>query len=173
MTLAYPSFSRANSDIIGKDCFVKGLHPAMQLQLKSLEKFKDADVKTLVEEVSRLELAGVKSCQKKKTVTDSINSVQNEAECDSTANEDSINARLGRIETILTGFTEEAVNVVDGATNIPRSKNKTATKKNISSRKCQNCSSTEHMVRKCPSRFCQACGKKGHDAWEKQCPNYC
>ena len=38
--------------------------------------------------------------------------------------------------------------------------------------KCRSCQSTEHMFRSCPTRFCQACGKRGHDAWDKSCPNF-
>ena len=37
--------------------------------------------------------------------------------------------------------------------------------------KCRNCRSTDHLIRKCPQRFCQACGKRGHDAWMDECPN--
>ena len=37
---------------------------------------------------------------------------------------------------------------------------------------CRICSSTDHLFRQCPSRFCQSCGKKGHDGWAKDCPNY-
>ena len=38
--------------------------------------------------------------------------------------------------------------------------------------KCRSCQSTGHLYRFCPQRFCQACGGKGHDAWDKGCPNY-
>ena len=38
--------------------------------------------------------------------------------------------------------------------------------------KCRTCQSTEHMFRSCPTRFCQACGRRGHDAWDKSCPNF-
>jgi hypothetical protein len=27
------------------------------------------------------------------------------------------------------------------------------------------------VVRRCPQRFCQACGKSGHDSWMTECPN--
>ena len=47
--------------LIVKDACVRGLHPDMQLQLKSLEKFAGADIKSLVEETTRLEIAGIKS----------------------------------------------------------------------------------------------------------------
>ena len=38
--------------------------------------------------------------------------------------------------------------------------------------KCHACKSTAHFMRECPRRFCQACGKNGHDAWSDKCPNF-
>ena len=51
--LAYPTFSTQNVDIITKDYFVKGLHPEMQLKIKSLEKFSTAGTDDLVEDAVR------------------------------------------------------------------------------------------------------------------------
>ena len=31
---------------------------------------------------------------------------------------------------------------------------------------------TDHMFRQCPDRFCQSCGNKGHDGWDRECPKY-
>ena len=59
--LAYPSFNNATREVIIKDYFTKGLHKDMQLAVKSISNFSTADLKTLVDEVSRLELAGVNS----------------------------------------------------------------------------------------------------------------
>ena len=39
-------------------------------------------------------------------------------------------------------------------------------------RKCRGCQSTGHIVKDCPTRFCQACGQRGHDAWQQVCPNH-
>ena len=39
-------------------------------------------------------------------------------------------------------------------------------------RKCRSCESTDHFYQKCPQRFYQACGGKGHDAWSQTCPKY-
>ena len=39
-------------------------------------------------------------------------------------------------------------------------------------RRCRACQSADHYVRECPVRFCQACGNKGHDSWDKSCPKY-
>ena len=46
--------------VIVKNAYVRGLHPSLQLQLKSLEKFATADVKALVQEINRLEVAGAR-----------------------------------------------------------------------------------------------------------------
>ena len=35
--------------------------------------------------------------------------------------------------------------------------------------RCRGCNSTEHFIRSCPTRFCQACGAKGHDSWSPKC----
>ena len=38
--------------------------------------------------------------------------------------------------------------------------------------KCRNCQSTDHLVRYCPTLFCQSCGERGHDSWNKSCQKY-
>ena len=38
--------------------------------------------------------------------------------------------------------------------------------------RCRNCQSTDHLVRSCPTRFCQSCGEMGHDSWNKSCQKY-
>ena len=43
---------------------------------------------------------------------------------------------------------------------------------NNQGRPCRNCGSTEHIVKVCPTRFCQACGGRGHDQFNAICPNY-
>ena len=35
--------------------------------------------------------------------------------------------------------------------------------------KCWCCNSTDHFIKACPMRFCQACGGKGHDSWSPTC----
>ena len=43
---------------------------------------------------------------------------------------------------------------------------------NTQRRKCRSCQSTNHLVKNCSTRFCQACGQRGHDSWETSCPNF-
>ena len=57
--MAYPSFDNKTLEAIAKDYFVKGLHPDMQVALKSFEKFGEAEIKTIADETTRLELAGI------------------------------------------------------------------------------------------------------------------
>ena len=39
-------------------------------------------------------------------------------------------------------------------------------------KKCRICNDSTHLFRKCPERFCQTCGGKGHDGWDRDCPKY-
>ena len=59
--LAYPGFTADARGVIAKDAFVRGLHPDMQLHLKTLEKVSTANLKSLVDETNRLEVAGITS----------------------------------------------------------------------------------------------------------------
>ena len=38
--------------------------------------------------------------------------------------------------------------------------------------KCRNCHNTQHLVRRCPPRFCQSCGERGYDWWDKSCTKF-
>ena len=75
-SLACPDFDNTAKGVIVKDAYVRGLHHNLQLQLKSLEKIAIADVKTLVQETNRLEVAGVRPTLSTRT-TDYINTVDN------------------------------------------------------------------------------------------------
>ena len=59
--LAYPKIEDDTRGTIAKDYFVRGLHADMQIALKSNEKFSSTDIKALATEVTRLEIAGIKS----------------------------------------------------------------------------------------------------------------
>ena len=148
----------------------------MQLRLKSLEKFTttECDMNTLVKEVSRLEIAGVKSCLRKKDTGD-INAIQRDEACASVEVDNSVYSRLERIEELLASGNDDSVNQVQrreystSRKQFKRSNSKTTE----GARKCRNCGSEQHMVRKCPTRFCQACGERGHDTWDKTCQKHC
>ena len=51
-----------------------------------------------------------------------------------------------------------------------RSSNRNAVKPK--GQKCRSCQSTDRLFRACPTRYCQACGHRGNDAWDRCRPNY-
>ena len=59
--LAYPSFTDDVRRTLAKDYFVKGVHPKMQIALKSIERFQDLTINDLATECVRLQLAGIQS----------------------------------------------------------------------------------------------------------------
>ena len=75
--LAYPSFAETVRKSIAKDYFVRGLHHDMQLAIKSSGNFATNHIDQLADEISRLELAGVKSSKSTKV---SVNSYQDMGE---------------------------------------------------------------------------------------------
>jgi hypothetical protein len=76
---------------------------------------------------------------------------------------DSVINRLERLET-----ANERTRTPDHA---PRSNETAMTKENKAVYKCRNCRGIGHFVKKCPQRFCQACGQRGHGACMDVCPN--
>ncbi len=53
--LAYPQFNQETRKVIAKDYFIKGIHPKMQISLKSLPDFDKADITKLAAETTRLQ----------------------------------------------------------------------------------------------------------------------
>ena len=64
--LAYPTFEEKIRKTIIKDYYIKGIHPKMQLALKSLSSFESANILDIAKETSRLEIAGIESYSSKK-----------------------------------------------------------------------------------------------------------
>lgn len=160
--LAYPTFNAANLDIIGKDHFVKGLHAEMQVKVKSLADFAASNFAAVVMESVRLELAGEYPGRS----AGSIKLVN--AACHTS--DDSLNPILSRLDKLENMLFQDRSN---GSVNRVQQRGSRGSGKGRGTpRQCRNCDSTEHLVRQCPSRFCPACGGRGHDAWEKSCPKY-
>ena len=199
--LAYPSFSDDVRKTIAKDYFVKGVHPSMQVALKSLATFKDMSINDLATECVRLQLAGIES-------------YANNNKSASTSNAERVNAISGGIDTasLVDSIAESVMqklqlnNVCDvvgddvdgistdssGNANVNSvTRGRAASRGNRfqrrgssypsrrpqgrggrNDRKCRGCQSTGHIVKDCPTRFCQACGQRGHDAWQQDCPNH-
>lgn len=187
--LAYPKFGDMAQNTITKDYFVRGLHPTMQTALKSSSRFSVMDLNAATEETVRLELAGVTSIGKSRLSGAGINAVESSA---SGTGDDFIDSVAERVVEKLRSRDEgepETVNWVDNQ-RFHRGNNRYwrgrgrggyrgagrgrgATTSNTSNtKKCRNCNETGHLVRECPKRYCQACGKQGHDQFNPMCEKY-
>ena len=62
--LSYPTFADGVRLTISKDYYMRGVHPDMQVALKSWGQFETSDIHALATETVRLELAGIKSYSK-------------------------------------------------------------------------------------------------------------
>ena len=189
--LAYPNFTAEARGIVAKDAYVKGLHPDMQLHLKTQEKFATADLKALVTETNRLEVAGIKSSRidRNKMQVHLVNDVTpkdcnnpNEVLMDSFA-KNIIQKMDEHVNFVRKDFTRgdtsgntRNFNYSGYRSNYNRGNSNRGNRRsngfNNAQRRCRNCDSPNHLVRQCPSRFCASCGKTGHDAWSRDCPKY-
>ena len=158
----------------------------MQVALKSLEKFAGADIKTIADETTRLELAGIRSLlsdtSQNKGVFGATNPRDERSVIDSIA--DKVIEKLHNISTSQEdgGSCNEIHFTGRNRGRGFRARNFRAPGRgrSISSNgrteprqmRCRTCQSTEHLFRNCPTRYCQACGARGHDAWDKNCPNF-
>ena len=194
--LAYPTFAAAAQNTIAKDYFVRGLHPSMQTALKSSPGFTDMDLKGATDETVRLELAGVKSAGTSRLAGAGVNVVESgNSVMESNDFIDSVAEKV--VEKL--SIRESAGNGGDGVNwsgdqSYGRNNNRSWRGSNRggrrgygggagrgrgrgrggnTSKKCRSCQSTDHIVRDCPKRFCQACGKQGHDQFDSdKCENY-
>ena len=73
--LAYPDFDDNVRQMLAKDHYMKGIHPDMQISLRKRDSFKTDNLTTLAEETVRLSIAGVKSCSKSTTTSETCGSV--------------------------------------------------------------------------------------------------
>ena len=186
--LAYPDFTDAPRQIIVKDFFVKGrLHADMQLAMKSLPTFTSSDLKTLVAEACRLETAGVNSYPISAEKCN-VQSVEHGNPDNVSTSQKSLVEEVTESVLMKLGISDESVNFIDSSSqgsvrqnfrnkysrrrgfNRPTNMRTPGNNRNVL--KCRNCSSTQHLVRECPTRFCPSCGGRGHDSWDKSCPKY-
>lgn len=197
--LSYPTFDDAVRLTIAKDYYMRGVHPDMQVALKSWGQFEVSDVHALAVETVRLELAGIKSYGKaKSTSTGSVcNAAEKRSDGDSENFVDAIAEKVLEKLKVSVGAgyfgqpstSSAPTDDVNFAGKQPyyqsyrgRGSNRrnrggqrrggSAPRFGNQQRKCRSCQSTEHIVRDCPTRFCQACGNRGHDQWSDQCPNH-
>ena len=171
--LAYPEFSDAYRNLHEKDVFVRGLHPEMQIKLKALETFSTMDMTRLLEHTVRLEVAGVKTFSKK--YKEYMNTVDECSTSDISKNKTSSEMlnRLNGLEVAMAKLTATDKYPSNQSFQPPALNTRRNTPfGNVGgNRKCWNCGDKSHFVRRCPNRFCQSCGKQGHDAWNKECHN--
>ena len=180
--LSYPSFAADVRKSLAKDYFVRGLSSAMQLALKSAKDYATMDIKTVAKETVRLELAGVNAKMERAVNSAEVNS------CD-----DMVDAIAGKVleklgglrvsDEIHTGVEKEVDSINRYNNNNRRNnyrgrggrngyRNRGQAYQNRPSRKCRSCQSTDHLIKDCPTRFCQACGGRGHDQYNPSCPNF-
>ena len=170
--LAYPNaaFTEAIRGVHEKDYFVRGLHPELQLKVKTLEKFDELGMKDLINNAVRFEVAGVGSTKVK--IKTEINEVRESTDqADGEADRPTLDSRLQSLEERIAKLSVDRAakgRNYNQRNNSPSRLNRNSTTK----RKCWNCGDTSHFVRNCSKRFCQSCGKAGHDAWSKSCPKH-
>ena len=174
--LSYPGFDADVRGKLAKDYFVRGLQNNMQLALKSNKDYESSDLKTSTAETVRLELAGVGS---RKVISTPINFSEME-------NADFVNSIadkvLEKMKDLRSSDNEYQieVNMVSPnryreGSNRYRSNNRKRGRFNqnrTTTRRCRSCQSPDHLIKDCPTRFCQACGGRGHDQYNQTCPNF-
>ena len=197
---AYPSFDAGHKDKLAKDNFVNGLSETMQLWLKSSPGFSAKTVKEAADLAESFEIAGVnptvkteilKVAESNPLVDEIADKVIAKLKIGNIQDLVTASASNDANEVALDMSEEHYdVNYSDGLQNRrpqrgsggrssyryrnSRSRGARNNRAETEQRnyKCRSCQSTEHMFRACPTRFCQACGRRGHDAWERTCPNF-
>ena len=191
--LAYGGLADASQKTIVKDYFVAAQSREMRVALKSLADFQTKTVTDLATEVTRLQTAGVPSVD---TSVKSEESGIYNVDCDGDEESAMVDKIADKVVQKLACMKVDAVDDLTTSDTLAnyvgsgrgRSRrnnyrgNRSGTNRgrgsdqrgadNSNVRKCRNCQSTGHVYTKCPTRFCQACGQRGHDGWSRDCPNY-
>ena len=172
---SYPNFDQTTRDALSKDYFIKGLQQDLQKELRKERDFATKSLATLAEDTTYLEIAGINSKTIKSevigSVVDQSSKLENKIDHLITALEKSVVTPESDEEKISYAGRKTKDNYAKGK--LPRRNyNKYEKKQFTDTLECRNCNSKQHLYRKCPERFCQVCGNKGHDGWEKTCPKY-
>ena len=169
--LAYPTFADDVRRALAKDYYVRGLSSELQLAVKSIKGFTEMTVKNVAEETVRLELAGV-----------------GEIKSSAAAAAAAVNACDGMVDAIAEKVLERLSNagITSGNDEAEahsadyrydnfrgrsrnrgrgrgRGRRRGAASQNRAPKQCRLCQSSDHLLKDCPTRFCQACGGRGHD----------
>ena len=193
--LAYSSLPALSQDAIGRDYFVNGQSKEMQTALKSLPDFKDKSMMQLAAETVRFQTAGVQSPSnapipiKTEVQEVSLGAIGGNSITDEDSLVDSIVekvvSRLGGLN-VAGANSDSSVNYMNsqhqhrgggrnqrrGSSYNQRGKGNRGRGRGRGTFKCRNCNSPDHGYTQCPTRFCQACGGRGHDGWSRDCPNF-
>ena len=174
---AYPKFDDQSRESLAKDHFVSGLEPDMQKELRKLTDFEDKTLPDLVKQTTYFEIAGANATP-----------VQPKTEVIAAANPSNrIESRLDRLVNLMERSlgVEEEEEIEEERLNYAGYRGNRGNYRGRRGRgnrggrggaggqqKCRACNKTGHLFRKCPERFCQTCGNKGHDGWSPECPKY-
>ena len=202
--LAYPNFTDEVRNTISKDYFMKGVHPDMQVALKSRATFAEDDISTLAEETVRLSLAGVKSFSTSTTTSENCGSVEAVQPSHLPVaipggSSEMINAIA---DVVVSKMKESSLVCSGGDDGEEKDFNRNVTVNNARyqfrgrggrgrrgyhhggrsnqdnsgqgpGKACRACKKTDHLIKNCPDKFCEACGQRGHNQYDRSCPNYC
>ena len=199
--LAYSTFPDGAQKTLAKDYFLRGIHPDMQVALKSEAAFETNNIDALAKETVRLELAGIKSFGTKCVPLNELNSVcevsiTDESVVESIANKVIEKLNISTINAVSNSdraacaseHADQVCYASDGfqfrgrgnyfrsgrgrLNNRGRGRGRGQSQSQRGNWKCRGCGRGGHFVRACPERYCQACGNKGHDQNNEVCPNY-
>ena len=197
--LAYSSLPDESQKAIAKDYFVAAQPREMQVALKSITEFGNKTIADLAKEVTRLQTASVPTTgtQIKKEEAGIYHVEQRQGSDRDTGLINEIAAKvlqkLSFTNVEIDESGKESVNFMQysqggcgsrsyrrgrpfasnrGRKNYAGNIDSTREGSKRGTFNCRNCRSPNYGYAKCPIRFCQACGQRGHDAWNRDCPNY-
>ena len=172
--LAYKGLTTAVQGTIAKDYYMKGLNTDMPIALKSSPDFTTKELKDLAQEITRLEIAGIKAgvattrvnviaephAEIKGTreiIDDIVNKVFDKSKFSD------VNAVTSRSEDINTVNHGGTVYGSNNRQSRGRGRYRGSYRDNFTPRsspqndmKCRSCHGTGHLFPNCPVRFCQA-----------------
>ena len=198
--LAYSSLPAASQDAIARDHFVKGQSKDMQVALKSLANFSNKPLMDLAKEAVRFQTAGVQPTTLRSTaIKMEVNEISERSSEGDTLVDTIVDKVVAKLSDMnVAGASNVSVDYVQNFDRRSRNFNPRGPRGNFYRRgnyqdrrndnrgppqgnrgtpnrgtfNCRSCRSPSHGYAKCPTRFCQACGNKGHDAWSRDCPNF-
>lgn len=180
--LAYSTLPEPSQEVIAKDRFIQGQSKEMQTALKSWPNFSTKTLSQLAQQTVVFQTAGVSVSNGSVSVKSEVNEVSDLVAGSNVSLVDEIVEKV--VSKLQFPDAEDPVNFVQSSDRGNRGNRGNRGKGRFNRRgyressagrgafSCRNCRSPSHGYSKCPTRFCQACGSRGHDAWSTDCPNY-